>query len=77
MKHLNYPPFAYSRALDQALSWLIRTKRIVGYSVVPSLVVQRKKLKSDVDSGDSGVGSSWKEGLSNGVLDGLEKTDPL
>ena len=43
--------------------------------MVPSLVVQRKKLKSDVDSGDSGIGSGWKEGLFDGVLEGLEKIE--
>lgn len=77
LQHLNYPPFAYSRALDQALAWLIRSGRINSYSVVPSLVIQRKKSKSDVDGGAYGVGSNWKEGLVDGVLDALEDKDDL
>ncbi|KAK7694147.1 hypothetical protein QCA50_001327 [Cerrena zonata] len=74
LQHLNYPPFAYSRALDQALAWLIMSGRITSYSVVPSLVVQRKKLKSDVDAGQNGVGSNWKEHLFDGVMNTLEET---
>ncbi|PPQ73269.1 hypothetical protein CVT26_015227 [Gymnopilus dilepis] len=63
--HLRYPPFAFSRAIDQALSWLIQSGRLRSYSVVPSLVVQRKIEKSDVMSG---VGSKWKDRLTNGIF---------
>lgn len=68
LKYLQYPPFACSRALDQALSWLILDRKIKSFTVVPSLVVQRKVSMSDIDGGSSGLGSSWKETLGNGVL---------
>ncbi|KAI5123231.1 hypothetical protein M0805_001320 [Coniferiporia weirii] len=42
LAHLAYPPFAFSRALDQALAHLVRTHRIRSFSVVPSIVVQRR-----------------------------------
>ncbi|KAJ2931029.1 hypothetical protein H1R20_g6066, partial [Candolleomyces eurysporus] len=73
--HLRYAPFAYSRAIDQAIAWLVKSGRLKSYSVVPSLVVQRKIGKSDVWGGDGGggesngnVGSGWKERLRNGVF---------
>lgn len=66
--HLDYPPFAFSRALDQAYSWLILSGRIKSYSVVPSMVVQRKIAFSDIDAGMNGFGSVWKEELENGVF---------
>jgi GR25 family glycosyltransferase involved in LPS biosynthesis len=67
LQHLRYPPFAYSRALDQAFSWLIESGRLRAFSVVPSVVVQRKVLSSDV-SPESGVGSAWREHLLDGVF---------
>jgi hypothetical protein len=66
--HLRFVPFAYSRALDQAYAWLTLSGRVQSYSVVPSLVVQRKILSSDIDPGDAGVGSLWRESLENGVF---------
>ena len=66
--HLAYPPFAYSRALDQAYSWLILTQRLKSYSIVPSIAVQRKVTSSDIDPGESGLGSLWREDLLHGVL---------
>lgn len=66
--HLDYPPFAYSRALDQAYSWLILTGRMNSYSIVPSIVVQRKITASDVDAGGKGLGSEWRESLGDGVF---------
>ena len=66
--HLRYPPFSYSRALDQALSWLIQSGRLRAYSVVPSLVVQRKSAWSDIMMGNEGMGSEWKEKLEKSVL---------
>ncbi len=71
VQYLRYPPFAYSRALDQAYAWLILSGRVQSYSIVPSVVVQRKVSTSDVDAGDSGFGSSWKESLEDGVLSSL------
>ncbi|KAI0802989.1 hypothetical protein BC629DRAFT_1438095 [Irpex lacteus] len=73
LSHLYYPPFAYSRALDQAYSWLIQTGRLNSYSIVPSIVVQRKILSSDVDPGERGVGSTWKERLRGSDVPGPEK----
>ena len=66
--HLRYPPFSYSRALDQALSWLVQSGRLRAYSVIPSLVVQRKSGESDIMMGNQGMGSEWKEILEKSVL---------
>jgi hypothetical protein len=63
--HLRYPPFAYSRALDQAFSWLVSSGRLRSFSVVPSLVVQRKIGESDVMKGN---GSGWRDELVRGVF---------
>ena len=63
--YLLYPPFAYSRALDQAFAWLVISERLKSYSVVPSVVVQRKVGGSDVMSGN---GSTWKDELVRGVF---------
>ncbi|TFK81726.1 hypothetical protein K466DRAFT_462253, partial [Polyporus arcularius HHB13444] len=65
--HLLYPPFAYSRALDQAFAWLVQTGRLRAFSVVPSLVVQHKLTGSDIDGGENGLGSGWKDRLEHGV----------
>ncbi len=64
--HLQYTPFAYSRAIDQAIAWLIESGRLKGYSVVPSIVAQRKIVQSDVMPGK---GSKWKDHLTNSILD--------
>jgi GR25 family glycosyltransferase involved in LPS biosynthesis len=66
---LSRPHFAYSRAIDQAMAWLVKTKRLRCFSVVPSLVVQRKDGPSDVQGGN---GSGWREGLARGVLKELD-----
>ncbi|KAF9016646.1 hypothetical protein BDZ89DRAFT_961714, partial [Hymenopellis radicata] len=63
--HLVHPPFAYSRAIDQAFAWLIRSNRVKSYSLVPSVVIQRKIGGSDVSSGK---GSRWRDVLVNGVF---------
>ncbi|KAK7052379.1 hypothetical protein R3P38DRAFT_2603710 [Favolaschia claudopus] len=63
---LTYPPFAYSRAIDHALAWLVQSKRLNAFSVVPSVVVQRKVGGSDVMKGK---GSKWRERLTEGVLE--------
>ncbi|KAG2127143.1 uncharacterized protein EDB93DRAFT_1096785 [Suillus bovinus] len=67
LQHLRYPPFAYSRALDQAFSWLIESGRLRAFSIVPSVVIQRKVLSSDIFPGSS-VGSAWREHLVDGVF---------
>jgi hypothetical protein len=63
--HLRHPPFAYSRAIDQALSWLVQSRRLRAYSIVPPVVVQRKISSSDVMPG---LGSAWLSTLYDGVL---------
>lgn len=62
---LRHPPFAYSRAVDQAFAWLVESGRVTSFSIVPPLVVQRKVSASDVLDG---LGSGWREGLENGVF---------
>ncbi|KAL5522579.1 hypothetical protein ACEPAG_8596 [Sanghuangporus baumii] len=49
LTHLTYPPFAFSRALDQAIAHLIWTRKIRSYSVVPSIVVQRRCPLVNID----------------------------
>ena len=66
--HLRYPQFAYSRALDQAYAWLVQSGRIRAYSIVPSVVIQRKVSGSDVMHGVDGSGSGWRERLVRGVF---------
>ena len=66
--HLRYPPFAYSRAIDQAISWLVESGRLKGFSIVPSLVIQRKVSDSDVIPG-KGMGSQWKDSLTKGFFE--------
>ncbi|KAI0034326.1 hypothetical protein K488DRAFT_45627 [Vararia minispora EC-137] len=65
--YLRFVPFAYSRAIDQALSWLVHSGRVKAFSVVPPVVVQRKVGKSDLMPG---MGSEWIETLYDGVLSG-------
>lgn len=61
---LRYPQFAYSRAIDEALAWLVESGQLKAYSLSPSVVVQRK-----VDGGDIFKGSDgWKEALNRGVF---------
>lgn len=67
--HLRYPPFAYSRAIDQAIAWLIQRGKLKSFSVVPSLMVQRKITTSDVMA-SKGNGSKWRDNLTNGALAG-------
>lgn len=62
---LRYPPFAYSRALDQAIAWLVKSGQLRSYSLVPSIVVQMKVDQSDIFEG---TGSSWKDSLNHGVF---------
>ncbi|KIM39001.1 hypothetical protein M413DRAFT_234035 [Hebeloma cylindrosporum] len=64
--HLRYPPFAFSRAIDQAFAWLVESNRVKSYSIVPSLVVQRKVAESDI--ADS-LGGKWKDKLVAGVFE--------
>jgi hypothetical protein len=52
--------------------WLVRSGRLTSFSVVPSVVVQRKVAGSDVMSGQgagNGRGSDWMDGLVNGVFE--------
>ncbi|KXN83351.1 hypothetical protein AN958_01546 [Leucoagaricus sp. SymC.cos] len=72
LAYLRYPPFAYSRAVDQAISWLIETGKIKSYTVVPSLIIQTKEDNSDISPG---TGGGWPERLVNGVLTGQPLDD--
>ncbi|RDB27273.1 Lsg locus putative protein 4 [Hypsizygus marmoreus] len=64
--HMRYPAFAYSRAVDRAMAWLIQSRRLKSFSIVPSIVVQRKVGKSDIMPEK---GSKWKDDLFDGVYD--------
>ncbi|KAF8143288.1 hypothetical protein K438DRAFT_1876346 [Mycena galopus ATCC 62051] len=65
-----HPPFAYSRAIDHALAWLVRSGRLNSFSVIPSLAVQTKVGKSDVmPIPGKGKGSRWRDRLVHGVLE--------
>ncbi|KAF8174137.1 hypothetical protein K438DRAFT_1849467 [Mycena galopus ATCC 62051] len=67
--HLMHPPFAYSRAIDHALAWLVRSGRLNSFSVVPSVIVQRKVGKSNVmPIPGKGKGSGWRDRLVHSVL---------
>ena len=68
LEHFTFPLFAYSRALDQAMAWLVQSKRINAFSLVPSLIVQHKESSSDISHGSDGMGSGWKERLEHGML---------
>jgi GR25 family glycosyltransferase involved in LPS biosynthesis len=63
LAHLEYPPFAYSRAIDQAYVHLIMTNRVLAYTIDPAVVIQRK-----MDKGDLGEGAVWGETLYNPAL---------
>ncbi|KAI0307490.1 hypothetical protein B0F90DRAFT_1621266 [Multifurca ochricompacta] len=67
--HLSHPPFAYSRAIDQALAWLVQSGRLRAFSIVPPVVVQRKIDSSDVMPG---LGSAWRNKLYDGVFGGFD-----
>ncbi len=69
--HLTYPPFAFSRALDQAFAHLIRSGRINAFSVVPSIVIQRRE-RNDSDIWATSEGSGWKEMLKLSAFDEIE-----
>ncbi|KAK0207869.1 hypothetical protein DFS33DRAFT_1253176 [Desarmillaria ectypa] len=62
--YLTHPPFAYSRAIDQAYTWLIKTERIKSFSIVPSVAVQTKTGLSDISQEKLSI---WKETLIDGV----------
>lgn len=76
------PSFAFSRALDQAISLLIRENRLRSYSIVPAVVVQSKRTKSDIwrpraehgkhTQRDSDKGSRWRDYLVDSTLERME-----
>ena len=59
--YLRHPAFAYSRAIDQAIAWLIRRGHLKSYSIVPPVAIQAREGRSDIWEGENG--SSWKEKL--------------
>jgi hypothetical protein len=64
LAHLEYPPFAYSRAIDQAYAWLITNARIRAFSITPQVAIQRKLDKSDISAWEP----YWEEKLYHPVL---------
>lgn len=52
------------------MAWLVQSKRLKGYSLVPSVVVQSKSTRSDVmkGAGEDGNGSRWKDTLERDAL---------
>ena len=70
--HLRHPPFAYSRAVDQALAWLVQSGRLRAFSIIPPVAVQRKIAGSDVMPG---LGSAWRDELYDGVFGSIDKAD--
>jgi hypothetical protein len=46
----------------------VESGRLKGFSIVPSLVIQRKVAESDVMPG-KGMGSQWKDSLTNGFFE--------
>ncbi|KAH8113787.1 hypothetical protein DFH11DRAFT_1689199 [Phellopilus nigrolimitatus] len=89
LAHLAHAPFAFSRALDQALAHLVRARRIRGFSVVPSIVVQRRcavgagaEECEHAEGGDSDIwvsegrrGSRWRDRLEDSALERIAKLD--
>lgn len=71
LAHLLHPSFAFSRAVDQALAWLVLSHRLRSYSVMPPIIIQAKLTGSDIDKGADGRGSAWRETLEDGVLTGV------
>jgi hypothetical protein len=66
--------------LDQAIAWLVKSGRLKAFSVVPSVVVQRKLGASDVWEGtiegkERNKGSAWKETLVDSAFGRIEKMD--
>lgn len=66
------------------MAWLVQSGRLKAWSVVPSVVVQRKKGESDVweaaakdDEEGSGSGeregSKWREGLVDSAFEKAER----
>lgn len=70
--HLQYPPFAFSRAIDQAIAWLIETNRIKSYTTVPALIAQRRVSNSDITEG---IGFWQKDKLVSSVFDDEKAKD--
>ncbi|KAF7319021.1 hypothetical protein HMN09_00238300 [Mycena chlorophos] len=66
--YLTHPPFAYSRPIDRALAWLVQSGLVRAFSVVPSVIIQRKIGKSDVAV--DGKASAWRDNLRNGFFGG-------
>ncbi|KAF8584949.1 hypothetical protein K439DRAFT_1633071 [Ramaria rubella] len=82
---LSIEGFAHSRALDQAISWLISSGRLRSYSVVPAIIVQSKRTPSDIwlsrteflqrsaqESPSEEFGSKWRDVLVDSTLERLQ-----
>jgi hypothetical protein len=47
------------------MAWLVKSGKLKSYSIVPSIIVQRKVDDSDIIGGS---GSGWKDELDKGVF---------
>jgi len=65
--HLRHMPLAYSRPIDAAMSMLVEKQRVKSFSIVPSIISQRKCLISDIADGTR---SEERIDLIHGVLSG-------
>lgn len=79
LSYLTFPPFAFSRALDQAIAHLVWSGRLRAYSVVPAIVAQRRCAEgqpsvecvgnSDIwQEGGGSAGSRWRDRLEDSAL---------
>ncbi|KAJ7867608.1 hypothetical protein B0H13DRAFT_1636107 [Mycena leptocephala] len=71
LKHLRHVQFAYGRAVDEAFEWLVESKRVNSFSLVPPLIIQRKITKTDISLEGNDL---WRESLDKGVV--CLRTDP-
>jgi GR25 family glycosyltransferase involved in LPS biosynthesis len=74
LSHLRHEPFAYGRSVDLATEWLVWTKRVKSFTVVPPVVIQRKVTKTDITLVG---GALWKESLEEGALGTKQSGDEV
>ena len=85
VSYLTHPHFAFSRAIDQAISHLVLTGRLRAFSVVPAIVKQQRcddrpqgigtncKEDSDIRLEAGKVGAWWKDALEDSAMVRIEK----
>lgn len=93
LAHLNHPQFAFSRAIDQAISYLVAMGRLRAFSVVPAIVAQRRCGEvedaedceyallndgSDIWLVDNGMtGSQWRDKLQDSALARIQSQEHI